>query len=169
MERTREILSDVHHLAHELHPSELDRLGLVSAAMGLCREVGDQQGLQVNFVFKNIPESLPRDIALCLYRVLQESLCNVVKHSEARQAQVELNGGPGEIRLTVSDKGVGFDPGPSQKKGGLGLISMHERLQLVGGRITIESGPLRGTRIQASVPLGVAPATQLTAETEGGR
>lgn len=168
--QTREILSEIHRLAYELHPSKLDRLGLVSASMSLCREINEQAGLQVDFEFKNIPESLPRDIALCLYRVLQESLRNVVKHSGVHSVQVGLNGGPAEIALTILDKGVGFDPGTLKKKGGLGLISMRERLQLLGGRITIDSQPLRGTRIHVSVPLGaVAPRTQPPGKDENGR
>ena len=168
--RTLEILNDVNRLAYELHPSKLDRLGLVSASKTLCREIGEKRNLHVEFKFKTIPDSLPRDIGLCLYRVLQESLHNVVKHSGARRVLVELNGSPAEIRLNVSDEGVGFDPGRSQKNGGLGLISMCERLRLVGGRVTIDSQPLRGTQIRASVPLGpVAATVQISDGNETGR
>ncbi len=153
LDRTLEILNDINRLAYELHPSKLDRLGLVSASRGLCREIGEAQSLQIDFNFDAIPDSLPRDVALCLYRVLQESLRNVVKHSGTRRALVEMNGSPGEIRLTVSDEGVGFDPDRPHKDGGLGLISMRERLRLIGGRITIDSRPLRGTCVHVSVPL----------------
>ncbi len=159
LEDTLEILNEINRLAYELHPSKLDRLGLVSASRSLCREIGESQGLQIDSSFEAIPDSLPRDVALCLYRVLQESLRNVVKHSGTRKALVEMNGSPDEIRLTVSDDGIGFDPGRSQKDGGLGLISMQERLRLIGGRITIDSRPLRGTRIHVSVPLGAGAVT----------
>ncbi len=159
LERTLEILNEINRIAYELHPSKLDRLGLVSASRSLCREIGEAQSLQIDFNFEAIPDSLPRDVALCLYRVLQESLRNVVKHSGTRRALVEMNGSPGEIRLTVCDEGVGFDPGRSQKDGGLGLISMRERLRLIGGRITIDSRPLRGTRVHVSVPLSDGAVT----------
>ncbi len=168
--RILEILKDVNRLSLELHPSKLDRLGLVSAARSLCREISEQQSIQVDFKFTAVPDSLRRDIALCLYRVLQESLHNVVKHSRARRVLVELDGSPAEIRLTVSDEGVGFDASRSEKHGGLGLISMGERLRLVGGWITVDSQPLRGTQIHASIPLSaVAAAVSISDGIEAGR
>jgi len=160
LERTRGISRDIVRLAHDLHSSKLDRLGLVSASMSLCREISEQQSLKVEFSFKDLPESIPRDVALCLYRVLQECLNNIVKHSGALRAQVELSGSADAIELCISDQGVGFHADEAQASWGLGLISMRERLRLVGGQIAIDSQPLRGTRVQASVPFIAVPAAQ---------
>ena len=93
-----------------------------------------------------------QDVSICLYRVLQESLTNIVKHGEVQAAQVELAGRLDEIQLHVRDSGVGFDP-ESAGNGGLGFVSMRERLSLVGGELLIESQPSGGTRIKACVPL----------------
>ena len=100
---------------------------------------------------------------MCLYRVLQESLTNMVKYSGTRAAQVKLTGESGEIRVSVSDSGAGFAPRDPEGGGngsGLGLIGMRERLDLVGGELLIESQPSAGTRITAQVPLNftVTPA-----------
>jgi signal transduction histidine kinase len=155
LKRVQDISAETHRLSYALHPTKLDRLGLASAAMSLCREVYSQNGLKVDCDFKDIPNDLPRDIALCLYRVIQESLQNIVKHSGACNASVELHGSLSEIRLRVTDEGVGFKPGPMVRKNAMGLLSMQERLKLVGGMISIESQPLRGTRIDATVPWSI--------------
>lgn len=162
--RVQEVSAEIHRLAYELHPSKLDRLGLAAASLSLCEEIGAKQSILVECAFKNIPESLPQNISLCLYRVLQESLQNVTRHSGARRAWVEFRGSAKEIRLSVIDEGVGFNPNVSPKSEGLGLLSMRERLRLVGGRISIESRPLWGTRITATVPLTSA-AMELPHET----
>jgi signal transduction histidine kinase len=100
----------------------------------------------------NIPEGLPKETSLCLFRVLQEALQNAVKHSGVQQFVVELQGTEAEIQLTVTDHGVGFDPHEANTRHGLGLISMQERMHLVGGHISIESQPGGGTTIHARVP-----------------
>jgi PAS domain S-box-containing protein len=151
--RVQEISSEIHRMAYELHPAKLDRLGLAAATLSLCKEVSRQQSVHLECAFKNIPDSLPRNISLCLYRVIQESLQNIIKHSGACNATLELYGSPSKIRLLITDEGVGFDPESAGKKGGLGLLSMRERLRVVGGTISIESQPLRGTRIDVAVPL----------------
>jgi signal transduction histidine kinase len=84
---------------------------------------------------------------------VQEALWNVVKHSGTREVEIELTGSPVTVDLCVTDSGAGFDPELIQGKGGLGLISMRERLRLVGGELHIESQPSRGTRINAGVPI----------------
>jgi PAS domain S-box-containing protein len=163
--RAQSVFSELHRLSYEIHPSKLDRLGLAAASLSLCREVSKQQNLRLEFSFKDVPEPLPRDISLCLYRVIQESVRNIVKHSGAVQAEVELTGSPSEIRLRILDAGVGFNPDRVGEKGGLGLLSMRERLRLVRGTMVIESQPLRGTRITATVPLPVAgPASTREAD-----
>ncbi|HYK91278.1 MAG TPA: ATP-binding protein, partial [Acidobacteriota bacterium] len=148
-----EVSSDIHNLSHELHPSKLDSLGLVAAVGGFCREFSTQHGLHVQFAHHQVEGRIPKDVTLCLFRIIQEALRNVLKHSGASEARVELTGHSGRIELCVSDSGTGFDPESSKGIPGLGLISMRERLRLVGGHLAIESEPSHGTRIRARVPL----------------
>jgi len=154
--RARGLSSSVHDLSHQLHPSTLEQLGLVAAVRELCREVGHGHGLEVKFTHFPDPGPLPAAAALCLYRIAQEALRNVVKHSGAGHAAVELSASDGQVRLRVADDGAGFDPTVAH---GLGLVSMQERLNLVGGRLSIDSRPAAGTRIDAIVPAaGPAPS-----------
>jgi signal transduction histidine kinase len=151
--RTKELSTAVHRLSHQLHPAKLEHLGLVAAVKSFCKEVSEQEGIRIEFTHREVPTSIPEDVALCLYRIVQEALRNVVKHSGAGDARVELTGGRDAIRLQVSDPGVGFEPDPVKSNGGLGLVSMRERLRLVGGKLSIQSQPSRGTRIDVRVPL----------------
>jgi PAS domain S-box-containing protein len=158
--RAQDVFSELHRMSHEIHPSKLDRLGLAAASLSFCREASKQQNLRLECTFQDIPKPLPRDISLCLYRVIQESVRNIVKHSGSDRAEVQMTGSPTEIRLQVSDSGMGFEPDSVGKKWGLGLLSMRERLRLVGGTISIDSQPLGGTRITATIPLcAVRPAS----------
>jgi PAS domain S-box-containing protein len=152
--RLSDIGKEVQALSHRLHSSKLEYLGLVTAANSFCRELSEQQKVQVEFKHTDIPHSLPKEIALCLFRVLQEALQNAVKHSGAQYFRVELRSTSEEICMKVTDQGVGFDRHDAIMSQGLGLISMRERLQLVHGEFSIESEPSRGTTIRARVPLG---------------
>jgi PAS domain S-box-containing protein len=143
---------DIQALSHRLHSSKLEYLGIVAAAKGFCKELSEQQKVEIDFRHANIPEEMPREIALCLFRVLQEALQNAVKHSGVGQFVVELHGAEGELQLTVSDQGVGFHPHEAINRHGLGLISMRERVHLAGGQISIESKPGSGAKIHARVP-----------------
>ena len=154
-EQVSEIGSDVQSLSHRLHSSKLDYLGLGAAAASFCREVSDRQKVRIDFHAVDVPKNLPREISLCLFRVLQEGLQNAVKHSGSRQFQVWLGGASHEISLSVSDSGVGFDPDVAFQGHGLGLTSMKERLKLVDGDFAIDSQPNCGTTIRARVPLGL--------------
>jgi PAS domain S-box-containing protein len=151
--RVQEVSAEIHRLSYELHPSKLDRLGLAAASLSLCKEISRQQSVHLECTFDGLTEPLPRNVSLCLYRVIQESLQNIVRHSGARSASVQLHGSPSAIQLEIADGGVGFNPESVSKKRGLGLLSMRERLRLVGGTISIESQPLRGTQIHVTVPL----------------
>jgi PAS domain S-box-containing protein len=148
-----EISRDVQALSHELHSSKLDFLGLVPAFASFCREFSQQKKVSVHFTHTDIPHSVPRDISLCLFRVLQEASHNVVKHSGVERFDVELRGMADRACLTVRDTGRGFNPPDAVSTRGLGLVSMRERLNLVGGTLSIKSGPTRGTEIFAEVPL----------------
>jgi len=151
--QTCEIASDIQSLSHELHSSKLEYLGMVPAMRSFCNEFSKQQKLEINFKNRDLPSTLPPDVSLCFFRVLQEALHNSAKYSGAKHIDVELWATPNEIRLTVSDFGEGFDLKAAREGLGLGLISMEERLKVVGGDLLIESQPKHGTTIQARVPL----------------
>jgi signal transduction histidine kinase len=121
---------------------------------GFCKEFGEQQKVEIAFKSHDLPSPFPENTSLCLFRVLQEALRNAAKHSGARYFEVQLWGTSGEVHLTVSDSGVGFDPEVVRKGRGLGLISMQERLHLVNGRISIRSEPKTGTVVSVCVPVG---------------
>ena len=151
--QNQEISSEVRQLSHNLHSTKLEYLGLVAAVNSLCNELSKHHGLRIRFKHLDVSSSIPTKVALCIYRVVQESLGNVVKHSGAQEAQVTLTGLHGEINLRISDEGAGFDPETIKTKGGIGLIGIRERLLLIGGEVSIESQPSHGTRIVARVPL----------------
>jgi PAS domain S-box-containing protein len=148
-----EVSSSIHLLSHQLHPFKLDTLGLITSLRGLCNEFSPQHNLQVQFVHHDVPAVTSKDITLCLFRIAQEALRNVVKHSGAAEAKVELSGHGDRIDLCISDSGAGFNPKSAEGGAGLGLISMRERLRLVGGQLSVESEPTQGTRVRVRVPL----------------
>jgi signal transduction histidine kinase len=150
-ERTAEISSEIHNLSHRLHSSKLEMLGLVPAVRGHCQELL-AQGVQAHFRHENVPPSLSHDVALCLFRIVQEGLNNVVKHSGVREAAVTLRGTRDGLLLVVADSGRGFDE-KRVAEASLGLLSMRERLRLIGGEFTMSSQPGQGTTIVARVPL----------------
>ena len=162
-QRLSDIATDIQALSHRLHSSKLEYLGLVAAAKSFCKELSEQQKVEIDFSHTAIPRSVPKEISLCLFRVLQETLQNAVKHSGVRHFKVELRGTEGEIQLTVSDLGVGFDPQDAIHGRGLGLISMRERMQLVSGEISIKSQPGGGTTIHARVPFSSSSDSVLAA------
>ncbi len=146
------IVRDVEAISHELHSSKLELLGLKAAVRSLCKEFAAYHKVKIDFVEKDLPSQLPRDISVCLFRIAQEALRNGLKHSRADEFKVQLLGTPNEIHLSVHDAGVGFDPETAMKRQGLGLISMRERINLVKGTIAIKSKPQGGTEIDCSVP-----------------
>jgi PAS domain S-box-containing protein len=151
--QTSQIATDVQLVSHELHSSRLDYLGLAPAMRGFCQELGEQQRVEIDFTTYDLPNPLPPDISLCLFRVLQEALHNSAKHSGAQRFKVRLWGASDEVHLTVSDPGAGFTMESARESRGLGLISMEERVKFVKGTFSIHSQPKRGTRIHACIPL----------------
>jgi PAS domain S-box-containing protein len=150
--QTRQITNDVQMLSHELHSSKLDYLGIVGATKNFCKEFSERQKVEIDFQSHDLPTALPTDLSLSLFRVLQEALRNATKHSGVKRFEVRLWGSTGEIHLTISDLGAGFDADTAMKSTGLGLTSMQERLRLVGGELSINSQPKGGTTIHARVP-----------------
>lgn len=155
-EQLSDLGRDIQALSHHLHSSKLEYLGLATAAASFCKELSGEHGVEVEFRSENIPKHLPWEIALCLYRVLQESLQNALKHSGSKQFQVRLQGTPSEIELTVSDAGVGFDLEEALRGRGLGLTSMKERLKLVHGELFIDAQPGCGAVVRATVRVNFA-------------
>ena len=151
--QTTEIIADVHALSHELHPPRLLHLGVVAAMRGFCEELSGQKSAEIDFRDENVPGSVPPDVSLCLFRVLQEALHNAVRHSQAPHFEVHLRGTGDAVDLTVRDEGVGFDVDEANRGVGLGLTSMKERLKLVGGELFIESQSTRGTTVLARAPV----------------
>ncbi len=131
--RARDLSKDIQAISHSLHSSKLDYLGIVSACAGFCRELSEQQSVDIDFSHDGIPDEVPKDLALCIFRVLQEAVTNAVKYSGVDHVTVGLRGVGDEIRLEVVDNGIGFDPAAAIRGPGLGLISMTERLSLVDG------------------------------------
>jgi PAS domain S-box-containing protein len=153
--QTSQITTDIQSLSHELHSSKLEYLGLVAAAKGFCREFSAQQKVEVDFKTHDLSSPLPRDVSLCLFRVLQEALHNSAKHSRVRRFDVRLWGTTGEIHLKVGDSGVGFDSKTARQSRGLGLISMEERVKALNGIFSIQSEPNRGTTVNARIPFSL--------------
>jgi len=153
LKQTAELSAEIHSMSHDLHPSKLVLLGLVPALKSLCVELSHSYGLKIEFKHADVPKVLPEEILLCIYRVVQESLNNVVRHSGSSKAQIELRGTGQCIRLRVSDSGRGFDVESAKSRKGLGLISMRERLRLINGTISIDSRISGGTKIYVAVPL----------------
>ena len=148
-----ELGADLHTVSHRLHPSALESLGLVPGLKVLCQEFTSRQGIKIVFYSKNIPRDVPPNVALCLFRIVQEGLQNLKKYSGASQGQVNLRKEGGKLFLSVSDEGRGFEMMEMRNRVGLGMRSMGERARLVGGQFEIHSQRGKGTRIDVCVPL----------------
>jgi signal transduction histidine kinase len=161
--RAQSIAKSVHDLSHRLHPARLRLMGLVAALQQLRRELSSS-GVAIAFTHENVPAKLPPDLTLCAFRIVQEALQNAIKYSQAKDVTVQVSGAPDGLIVDVVDSGVGFDIDASWGKG-LGLISMGERLEAIGGSFEIHSRPGAGTRLRATIPLhavesaGATPAS----------
>jgi len=155
----KDMSSEVHKLSYQLHPAKLDQLGLVVASRTFCAELSAQSGVRIGFTHQNIPRDLPAEMALCLYRVLQEATGNAARHSGAAEARADLRLDNGHIQLTVSDAGKGFDLARARREGGLGLMSMQERARLLSGQLKLDSEPGRGTCVELTIPLATVHPT----------
>jgi PAS domain S-box-containing protein len=157
-EQLIKVSEDVHRISRQLHPTILDDLGLVRAIESECAAFMRRESIEIIFREEDVPEVIANDIALCIYRVVQEGLKNVAAHSCAKNCEIVLRGVDDTLCLTVSDDGVGFEPGEIRRKPGLGLSSMRERAQLVQGGFSIRSRPGQGAVIQICVPLRAGDA-----------
>ena len=156
-----EISRSVKALSHRLHSSKLEYLGLLAALRGFCREFSDQHRVEIRLSHDPIPDDLPREISLCLFRVVQAAVVNAFKHSGAKTYDIHLGWTAGRVHLRIHDAGVGFDPDKALTGHGLGLLSMRERVHFVDGEISIRSKANQGTTIEVSVPI---PAETMTSQ-----
>ena len=154
--QVKRLSSEVHRLSHELHPAKLEQLGLVAALRGFCKEFAVAHEMAIAFADRSVPRAVPEATALCLYRIAQEALHNVVKHSGGMAARVELTMEGSELRLAIADDGIGFDPQRMRANGSLGLVSMGERARFVHGLLSVESHAGKGTRVEVRVPIAAA-------------
>jgi signal transduction histidine kinase len=152
---------DVHALSYRLHPSILTDLGLREALRSECEHFSQTSPVRVDFLADEIPEHVPEDVGLCLFRIVQESLRNIARHASATRAEIRMRPLDGGLQLTVKDNGVGFDQKQDRARASLGLASMRQRVALVGGKLNIDSKPLQGTTISAWVPVMEASAEPL--------
>ena len=143
-------VNEVRNMSLLLRPSMLDDLGLVAAVEWQAREVTKRTGVLVDTVDENVPEDLPEEHKICVYRVVQEALNNCSKHAGAKRAKVTLRRVPGRLQVTIEDDGKGFD---ATRVRGLGLIGMHERVFQLEGELHVTSDPGHGTRVSADLPL----------------
>ena len=149
-------VNSIRNIALLLRPSMLDDLGLIPALEWQAREVSRRSGVKVKVTAENVSDSLPDAVRTCIYRLVQEALNNVSRHSGAKSALVSVQQTEGSLVLTVKDDGSGFEPDQTR---GLGLLGMEERVKQLGGRLEIESQPGHGTLLRATLPMA-APATE---------
>jgi signal transduction histidine kinase len=150
-------MEETRGIAHKLHASSIvEDLGLVSSLVALCKEFSEREGIDAEFGGDVPPDSIPREIASCLYLVAQEGLRNVAKHSNAKHVSVSLSWRETSVVLSLEDDGSGFDTEIVRGKGGLGLISMEERARSVNGSLSTTSRPGHGTRITLEVQLSAS-------------
>ena len=154
-QRLVRLSSSVRDLSHQLHPAILEHSDLATALAATSAEFSSASGVNVSFQASGSFKEVPQAVALCVYRITQEALQNVAKHAAAAEASVHLDSTGDGVRLTVSDRGVGFHPDHARASGGLGLLSMRERVRLVRGVLSVESQPNRGTTLTVEIPVAV--------------
>jgi signal transduction histidine kinase len=152
-QRMESLSEDMHAIARQLHPSILDDLGLDEALASACSFFSDHLGIEVEYRGEDIPDALRPEVSLNMYRIVQEALSNVGKHAGAGRVEVALVGEGGALQLSIRDDGVGFREAEIHRAPGLGLASMRERVNLIGGTLVLETAPGRGTEIRVTVPL----------------
>lgn len=149
-----QLSADLRHLSHELHPSVLEHVGLLEALRERCDEFSEESGVPVQLDVSEGWRDVPVATALCLYRVAQEALRNVAAHARARRVTVSLDRLDGRLTMQVADDGCGFDPAMPSRRSGLGLVSLGERVRVLGGALDVTAAPERGTRIAVTLPAG---------------
>jgi len=152
-------LAELRRLIYDLRPTILDDLGLAAAVRWYVKESVEPQGLDVAMTIDGTDERLPHHLETAVFRIVQEALTNILKHAQARRAEIAIHLGPSDVRVRITDDGRGFDLAAvtTRRDGGLGVIGMRERAELLGGRLQVTSGP-QGTRVEAVIPTGAMDA-----------
>jgi signal transduction histidine kinase len=151
-----ELASDLHHIAVEFHPERKLERGLLPALRDLCAAVGQRSNVRIDFREQQVPRRLTPELSLCVYRLVQEALRNIVRHSRAPEASVELVRHGEDLEMRIADPGVGFTMAALEGTS-IGLLSMHERVHQFGGRMIVHSAPGAGTRIGIRLPILLTP------------
>ena len=151
--RSVEAAETVRQISHELHPSILDDLGLTAALEQYCEEFQERSGIATHFASQNVPEYLPKDVSSCIYRIAQESLRNVSKHSKTDTVFVRLEMVDSTVRLAVRDLGIGLERKSSESRSSIGIVAMKERARLVNGNFSLQSKAGEGTEVTLEVPV----------------
>jgi signal transduction histidine kinase len=147
-------IAETRRISHDLHPPLLDHLGLTRALQAMIDKTGQASEIIFSQKLETVDEFFPAGAAMNLYRIVQESLNNILKHSGARHADIRLERDLHEVQLQIQDDGAGFPADqPPTSRPGLGLKNMAERVQLLGGQMTVDSQPGQGTRIKLTVPI----------------
>ncbi|MCI0351865.1 MAG: histidine kinase, partial [Acidobacteriales bacterium] len=152
-----DITQTVRDISHHLHSPGLEWLGLSAALKTLLEDFGAQHSMAVRFTENNVPDQLPEEVTLTFYRVAQEALQNIAKHSCASSVSLELGGSPEKLTLCITDDGIGFSSEQPNVRG-LGIASMRERVRSVGGAMTITSAQKHGTKLEVAAPLHLLKA-----------
>ncbi|MGA3166766.1 MAG: PAS domain S-box protein [Terriglobia bacterium] len=161
-QRLKQLGEGIRRLSHQLHPAILEHSGLVVALESYCAEFKSLTGVSAVVQADARLDNVPANPALGIFRITQEALQNVWKHSGTKKVVIHLARSGGQLRLRVSDQGSGFDPARRHKSKGLGLVSMRERAKLLGGTLTIESAKGRGTTVTAAIPLHVPRSARVS-------
>jgi PAS domain S-box-containing protein len=161
--QAEEFSRDLHELSHRLHPAVLEQLGFVAGVQNECERFQELERIEVSF-HSDITVEVPLEIALAMYRVVQEGLRNIAKHAQARRATVWLTCRAGRVRASITDDGVGFETGRGDERAHLGLLSMNERARAVGGSCSLTSEPGRGTCVEIEAPLPAPTTSALPTE-----
>ncbi len=152
-QQTLKLARNVRQLSHDLHPAVLQHLGLVKGLTSYCGELGRAHGLAMTCTTEGDFGAITPDAALCVYRIAQEALRNVIAHAGASRADVRLVQMGDQTEISITDDGRGFDTtNRAERDTGLGLVSMSERARIIGGAVSIVSGLKQGTRVQATIP-----------------
>ena len=165
-EQTGTLANDLRRVAHGLHPSSLDHLGLTVVLRSYTKEFSRSTGIRVQFTSRKVPRTIPPEVASCFYRIVQEALRNVGKHASEAEVNVRLWGKLNKLDLSIHDNGEGFDMESVRTKGGLGLISMQERVRLVQGTFSLKTQPGRGVQISIEAPLTFGGGISATTDSD---
>ena len=167
-QQTLKLARNVRQLSHDLHPAVLQHLGLVKGLTSYCGELGRAHGVAMTCTAEGDFGAITPDAALCVYRIAQEALRNVIAHAGASRADVGLLQMDDQAQITIADDGRGFDAtNRVERDTGLGLVSMSERARIIGGTVSIVSGPNQGTRVQATIPMNGCVKVDVGSRMEG--